>query len=277
MSAQADRNAYEPITLGSPRFHKREAGDFRITDAWFPPGARLERHAHDRRVFTVMLEGSFDVVFDRHELDCPPSTVFTEPGGEPHANDIGTGGAHVVVIQPANETELVSPCDTMLDRINHFRDGTLSGLARRLGREVREPDDVSELAIQALAQEMLALGARRARNERIADEPPSWFRRVEEMVHDRCLDKLRIEDLADEAEVHPAHVARVFRERYDVPVGTFIRRLRLEWATDQLLSTRKPLSSIAYQAGFADQSHFTRAFRRETGVPPGRYREQRLN
>ena len=277
MRDRAEGDGYAPITLGSPRFHGKEAGEFLVTDAWFAPGDRLERHAHERRVFTVVLDGVMDVIFDRHELGCSPSTIFTEPGGEHHANVMGNDGAHVLVIQPENHTELVDPCDVMLDRINHFRDGALSGLARRLAREVREPDDVSDLAVEALAQEMLALGTRRARKERIADEPPSWFKQVEEMVHDQCLEKLRIEDLAQEAGVHPAHVARVFREHYGVPVGTFIRRLRLEWATNQLVSTEKPLSTIAYQAGFSDQSHFTRAFHREAGMPPGRYRKLRLN
>lgn len=277
MSHQASNEDYVPVTMGSPRFQSREVGELRVTDAWFPPGARLERHAHERRILAVMVEGSFDVVFDRHELDCRPSTVFTEPGGEVHANEVGNEGAHVMVIQPSNEMELVEPCARMLDGLLRFQDGALPRLARRLGREVREPDEVSDLAVEALAQEMLALAARRSPEDRSAREPPGWFERVEEMVHARFLEGLRIDDLADEAGVHPAHVARVFRARYGVPVGTFVRQLRLEWATDQLVSTEKPLSSIAYQAGFADQSHFTRAFRRGTGVPPGRYRETRVD
>lgn len=277
MSDQASGSDYAPITMGSPRFNRKEVGEFQVTEAWFPPGSHLDRHAHERRVFSVILDGSFDLIFDRRELDCTPSTVFTEPGGEHHANAVGDEGAHVMVIQPGNDTELVDACDTMLDRVNHFRDGTLSGLARRLSRELRQPDEVSELAVEALAQEMLALGARRAHDQRISNEPPAWFKRVEEMVHDQCRDKLRIEDLAEEAGVHPAHLSRVFRERYGVPVGTFIRRLRLEWATDQVVSTEKPLSRIAYQAGFSDQSHFTRAFRRKTGIPPGRYRKLRVH
>jgi len=33
------------------------------------------------------------------------------------------------------------------------------------------------------------------------------------------------------------------------------------------------LSSIAYATGYADQSHFTRHFKRAMGVTPGRYRQ----
>jgi AraC-like DNA-binding protein len=37
---------------------------------------------------------------------------------------------------------------------------------------------------------------------------------------------------------------------------------------------REPLAEIAASAGFADQSHFTRVFRRQVGTTPARYREQ---
>jgi AraC family transcriptional regulator len=47
--------------------------------------------------------------------------------------------------------------------------------------------------------------------------------------------------------------------------------LRLEWAAARL-SEERSLAQIALEAGFADQSHFTRAFRRHFGVTPGRYR-----
>jgi AraC family transcriptional regulator len=36
--------------------------------------------------------------------------------------------------------------------------------------------------------------------------------------------------------------------------------------------TRQPLASIALEAGFTDQFHLTRVFRRETGMTPGRFR-----
>jgi AraC-like DNA-binding protein len=44
-------------------------------------------------------------------------------------------------------------------------------------------------------------------------------------------------------------------------------------ASRRLVGTRESLSGIAATSGFADQSHFTREFRRLTGMTPGRYRE----
>jgi AraC family transcriptional regulator len=79
--------------------------------------------------------------------------------------------------------------------------------------------------------------------------------------------------VAEAVGVHPSHLARSFRCAYGKTVGEYARALRLDWATAQLALEDATLAEIAVRAGFADQSHFTRAFRRQTGVTPGRYRE----
>ena len=57
-------------------------------------------------------------------------------------------------------------------------------------------------------------------------------------------------------------------------VGEYGRRLRPAWAAAELARGGKPLAEIAASASFADQSHFTRVFRRQVGTTPARYREQ---
>jgi AraC-like DNA-binding protein len=72
--------------------------------------------------------------------------------------------------------------------------------------------------------------------------------------------------------LHPVYLARSFRERYGVSIGEYLRRVRLDWAAAQLAATETSLAVLAADAGFADQSHFTRAFKRHAGLTPARYR-----
>jgi len=51
-----------------------------------------------------------------------------------------------------------------------------------------------------------------------------------------------------------------------------VRKLRVDAACRQLTTSDKPLSEIALSAGFADQSHFTKTFRRLTRTTPGEFR-----
>ncbi len=66
---------------------------------------------------------------------------------------------------------------------------------------------------------------------------------------------------------------RAFTAEYGLSPQRYLRRLRLQIASRRLVATRETLAGIAAGCGFADQSHFTREFRRLTGMTPGRYRE----
>ena len=245
---------------------------------WFPPGSQLEVHAHERATFAVMLEGSFDLVLPGKNLECPPATVLTEPPGERHANRIGEHGARVLVLQPELENNrLIEPCSRMLHDLNHFSNARIAGLARRLAGELSRPDELSSLSMEGLALEMLALTARLEQAQRRKGEPPAWLSRVRELIHERFLDALRVRDLALEAGVHPTYLSTCFKQHYGQGLGAYVRQLRLEWAADRLASSADPIGRIALQAGFADQSHFGRFFKRQVGMTPGEYRRARAN
>ncbi len=118
-----------PVTMGSPAFRSLALDGFDVVEAWFAPGDELPRHTHDRACVAVMLAGSFDLRIESHCHHCPPTTVFTEPAGETHSNDIGCEGARVVVIQPdPGRPELLRPFARFLDRTST---GTTPGSPNR--------------------------------------------------------------------------------------------------------------------------------------------------
>lgn len=260
-----------PVTLGSPAFHSLELDGFGVTQAWFPPHEILARHTHDRACVAVMLDGSFDLEMMGTVHYCPPTAVFTEPAGEPHVNWIGRGGARVVVIQPdSTQQELLRPFAKFLDRPSHRLHAGLAERAARLAAELEASDDLAPLAAEAAVLELLVFLARLDENGRRG--PPAWLLRAQQLVHDRFDEPLRIGQIAREVDVHPAHLARAFRAHFRMSLGSYLRRLRLEWAAGQLATSRLSLAELALAAGFADQSHFTRAFKRYSGFTPSAYR-----
>lgn len=71
----------------------------------------------------------------------------------------------------------------------------------------------------------------------------------------------------------PTHdFARRFRTRAGSPPYAWFLDRRVHRARQLLLRSRDSLADIALASGFSSQSHFTDAFRRRTGVPPGRWR-----
>jgi AraC family transcriptional regulator len=264
----------ELVTFGSPRFRTIEAGGLLVTDALFPPGARLCTHVHDRTCVATTLAGRFDSRMHGRSHWSRPSMVLTEPAEERHDNAFGTTGARVLVVQPdGRRLECFRPFTGFLDRINHFGDVQVGLLARRLIGEIAAPDAVTPLAVEALGLELIAVAARRFAPAKAASAPPRWLERVRERLHDAFDQPASLSHLAAIAGVHSGHLTRAFRRHYGQSVGAYQRAVRLEWAAGQL-AAGEPLAVVAASAGFADQSHFTRAFKRQFGRTPGQYRLQ---
>jgi len=101
---------------------------------------------------------------------------------------------------------------------------------------------------------------------------PRWLAEARALLHDRYRENLRLGDIATAVGVHPVHLARVFRLSYGMPVGSYARGLRLTWAAGRLRDSGDSIAQIALEAGFFDQSHFTRAFKQHFGRTPLAYR-----
>ena len=94
-------------------------------------------------------------------------------------------------------------------------------------------------------------------------------RRVLELI-DAALDaRLTVEMLSREVGLSAAHFARAFKETMGRAPHQYLLALRLERARRLLETTEVSLSDIAHRAGFADQAHFTRLFKRAFGTTPG--------
>ncbi|HSR52645.1 MAG TPA: two-component regulator propeller domain-containing protein [Acidobacteriota bacterium] len=59
------------------------------------------------------------------------------------------------------------------------------------------------------------------------------------------------------------------------PAGEFIRHVRLRAAARMLVQGKYTVTEVAYEVGFNNLSYFARCFRRQYGVPPSRYRDER--
>jgi AraC-like DNA-binding protein len=81
-----------------------------------------------------------------------------------------------------------------------------------------------------------------------------------------------LSELAAALDCSPFHLSRIFRATTGLSLRQYLRRLRAQIAADRLRRGDRDLTSLALELGFYDHSHFTKAFRREWGLPPSQVR-----
>jgi len=233
-----------------------------------PTSRRVPRHEHELAYVTIVLRGDYLEGWRRLEELHPMTAVFN-PAGISHETIIGPKGAFFFTIEFRDsylrQLGVELPYQTTSDR---GPAGMLwAGLRLFSAFRTKTPDP---LAIESGVTELLgaASGFRSAEKK-----VPRWLGRVKDRLREEFCTNLRMRDLANEAGVHPVHLARVFRAVERQTPGDYLQRLRVQAACQLLRDPRYPLAAIAAECGFADQSHLTRVFRRLTSTTPAKFRQ----
>jgi len=101
----------------------------------------------------------------------------------------------------------------------------------------------------------------------------SWQeRKVREYVDGNLDTTILVEDLADLVSLSAAHFCRAFKKSFCATPHAYIVQRRVMRAQELMRGTRNPLSQIALDCGFADQTHLSKLFRRLTGRTPNAWR-----
>lgn len=260
-----------------------EIGPFRVRRVDYPPHLRQEWHRHELAGMTVILGGAIRETTRRGEAFGSTLSVVVKPAGVRHANEVGPRGARTlqVVFSESTPGELSEgealarwrwlhgpPASRPLLalaralRSDHGeREGPKSGAPTSGGPKGRALEDRVIEAIAALD------GAPPAESG-----IPDWLSTVREALDDRLHDGIGVRELAEAVGVHPVSVSRAFRRHYGVTVTEYRRRERVRRAAAAIERASRPLSSIAYATGHADQPHLCREFRRLTGLTPTEFR-----
>ena len=103
---------------------------------------------------------------------------------------------------------------------------------------------------------------------------PGALRRVREYIELNFSRKLPTGELAKIARLSPGHFNRAFRQSIRTSPHQYVTRQRVSFATRLLETTNRALAEIALDAGFADQSHFSRTYAAVTGETPSACRRR---
>ncbi len=251
---------------------KLETPVVKVEEMVYAAGLCVARHSHDTANFIYIIAGAHWSGYSRGGDICAPRTVRYLPAGEPHENyfPVGCRCLHAELRQPI--LELAAGYGRTIDIPGELPRPSAARLGARLHREFRKRDDVSRVDIEALILQLLLTDGQDSTPRR--GFVPSWLLRIREMLREQEHARVSLAELSRCVGRHPVQISRQFHHHFGSTISEYMRRVRIARAQSLLSRHDLEVAEIALACGFSDQSHFTTAFRRLTGIPPHRYRLQ---
>jgi AraC family transcriptional regulator len=141
------------------------------------------------------------------------------------------------------------------------------------------PDDqlyAESLLVALLASLLVAISKNRPLAEAKAGLTPWQLRIAKDYLRENFNQAVSLLELAGLTGLSRSWFARAFKESTGVAPYQWMLQFRIEKAKGLLRNSAIPIVEIATQVGFADQSHFTKLFRRFTGTTPREWRNDQI-
>ena len=223
----------------------------------------IPAHEHARPYLSLVLRGRYTEARMGAEIQLAAGAAMMHPAGERHEDRFHEDTDLLVLELPSRLSDHQAFSDSRL-----VEGPAVARIGAVLSREIRDGDEVSEMIVEGVMHE---LGALLVRSRQTPRSHGTVAARADAMIHERFAESISVGTIAGAIGTHPAHLSRAFLRQIGCTVGERIRARRIEHVCAKLASDL-PLSEIASAAGFADQSHMTRTFRRLVGMTPGAYR-----
>ena len=228
-------------------------------------------HVHEAWTLLIVDDGAVRYDLDRHEHGTPHDTVTLLPPHVPHNGSAATPHGFRKRVLYLDGTQLrddligaaVDQPD-LRDPVLRRRVGQLHTALAHAGDELEAESRLTFIGERLRSQLRPSTTADTRRPD------PVLARRLRELLDERVVDGLTLDEAAGLVHAHPAHLVRAFSTAYGIAPHQYLNSRRVDRARRLLLDGRSP-GEVATATGFFDQSHLTRHFRKLVGVTPGRY------
>ena len=228
-------------------------------------------HVHEAWTLLIVDDGAVRYDLDRHEHGTPHDTVTLLPPHVPHNGSPATPHGFRKRVLYLDGTHLSDDLIGAAVDQPDLRDPVLRRRVAQLHTALAHAGDELE------AESRLTFIGERLRSQLRPSAPPTnsrpdpaLARRLRELLDERVVDGLTLDEAAGLVHAHPAHLVRAFSTAYGIAPHQYLNSRRVDRARRLLLDGRSP-GEVASATGFFDQSHLTRHFRKLVGVTPGRY------
>ncbi len=237
--------------------------DLAVAVCRYAPGERHALHTDRHSRISFLVRGGYCEEASRGALRLVPGDILLKASDAKHEDVFGETGATVVALEFLTEDDLTRKLWGGVWKKRDDRATLQCALAYFDSALAGDCSGVATAGFDILN------GADESSSHKKA---PRWLRRLEADLREANLANVDLNERAREAGVHPAHLSRLFRQCFGMSVTEHAQTQGVRRAFRWLADGESSLAEIASAAGFYDQSHMNRTFRRITGRTPGAHR-----
>lgn len=241
-----------------------------LSETRYPGELSSEWHTHENPYFAFILNGGCIEKRKTQTVECSSGKLFFYNLDEQHRNTNYKENSRIFNIEISRQWLKKNE----ITGINGSNGAVIANPSRKflttkILNAFKYRDLLSDMEIESLIIELLTS----------ADDPeakrgpdPDWVKLLKAILQERWQDHISLSELSGITGVHPVTICKYFRKYFGCSLGEYVRRVKIDRALFLLKNQDASLASIAYTCGFADQSHFTRVFKQQTGMLPHHYR-----
>ncbi|WBB67886.1 AraC family transcriptional regulator [Micromonospora sp. WMMD812] len=228
-------------------------------------------HTHDVWTLLIVDDGAVRYDLDRHRHGALRTSVTLLPPHVPHDGRAATRTGFRKRVLYLDAAVLDAELGGRAVDQPSLADPQLRHRIHQLHQVlVRRGDEFEADSRLAFILERLGRHLRRQPPAGVAPPPHGLAARLRELLDTRTAEGITLAEAAGMLHAHPTHLVRTFTRAHGLPPHAYLTGRRIELARRLLLAGQRP-AEVAAAAGFFDQAHLTRHFRRHLGVGPARY------
>lgn len=227
------------------------------------------KHTHESWTLLIVDSGAIRYDLEGHEHGSMESLVTLLPPDVPHdGRSVGAEGFQKRVLYLA--PDLLSGIGAAVD-MPSLQDPVLRDRVHRLHSALIRPGDEFEAQCRLeLVTERLQGHLQRKIGPAPSYRDPSLARTLRDLIDSRTQEGITLSEASGLLHADPAHLVRSFSREFGIAPHQYLIGRRIELARRLLLAGHRP-SRAASEAGFHDQAHLGRHFKRMIGTTPARF------
>jgi AraC-like DNA-binding protein len=239
--------------------------DFYISITSYHPNTKVEKHFHKKPYLCLLMNGLYQENRQKDSEIIKTGTTLFRPANHEHSNNFSNQKGVCLNMEINKPEEFFLHNNLKVASFEQQQKGSIDVYKLLFGIKNNLPKDVLNIyCYESIVSHFNNFEVKGQLN---------WIQLIKDQIRSNPFASISLTELSIEFGLHTNYIVRKFKEVTGFKLSDYLNKTRIEESLTKLISSEKSLSTIAYDSGFYDQSHFNRNFKKYFSSTPKEFRK----